>query len=224
MANYSHMGSVTLHQILCALVSHDAVTEHERKKSTRDLLDAVPSYKVLEMLLSWALVYAGFRELTYLGSLIFKLLVADSLSFVDKSLTDEICVHGFRVDWTDRLIETEDTDQIWSASREVHQLAYDSFQKLPKAETLSQPNTAGRLVKQTMSGPPKLSEVEEIRTTSFALGKCTAPVMLTKGDLSDTPKKILKKNKGKVDSGLKILDKVSMNQRSPRRKISRIRK
>ena len=61
------------------------------------------------------------------------LVVADSLSFVDKTLTDEICVHGFRVDWTDRLIETEDTDQIWSASREVHQLAYDRFQKLSQS-------------------------------------------------------------------------------------------
>ena len=180
MANYSNMGPVTLHQILCALVSHEAVTKHERTKSTRDLLDAIPSYKVLEMLLSWALVYAGFRELTYLGSLIFKLLVADSLSFVDKSLTDKLCGHGFRLDWTERLIETEDTDQIWSASREVHQLAYDSFQKLPKAETLSQSNATGKLAKQTMSGPPKLSEVEEIRTTSFALRKCTTPVMLTR--------------------------------------------
>ena len=63
-----------------------------------------------------------------------------------------------------------------------------------------------------MSGPPKLSEVEEIRTTSFELGKCTAPVILTKGDLPDTPKKILKKNKGKVDSGLKILDRVFDNE------------
>src|SRR6185437_5861355 len=98
----------------------------------------------------------------YLECRILKLFVADSLSFVDKSLTDKICVHGFRVDWTDRLIETEDTDQIWSASREVHQLAYDNFQKLPRAETLLQPNTTGILVKQTMSG------------------KCTAPVIFHK--------------------------------------------
>src|SRR6185437_10365227 len=47
MANYSNMGPVTLHQILCALVSHEAVTEHKRKKSTRDFLDAIPSYRYL---------------------------------------------------------------------------------------------------------------------------------------------------------------------------------